>query len=306
MKDITVYPRGGLGNQLFQYSAAYHLGHKLHKNVYVSDLYYLKKIQSKSNVGYRNFELDSFHHEVKIKKENLDSSSNLKQYFLLLERLVGDKYPKITKTLGSYSNEMTDHIEIFKSLSKPVRINSYCNSPEYFCDCSAQIVKNIKNIVNPSSWFLDLRNEIEIVKPILIHVRLGDYKNLSHIYGSPDLDYYKNAIELIKKVKANREVWLFSDEPTSAEMLFETNFNLDRVIQFPSESRPIESLNALASSDSLVCTNSSFSWWAAFIAYKTNKDNSIIFPRPFFNTKNISEPFNWLPNEWLTLGRRIM
>jgi len=305
MKHIKLYPRGGLGNQLFQYGAAFHLSHKLRLPVLVNNILLSKGARFNPGLGVRNYELDKFENNL-IEKNTINKfGASLLSRLLTVERLVGDKFPELLLKINIFANEKNDQLSLFNDLQSGVSINSYCGSPHYFDDCSDEIASSITKVINPSEWFQENLKTLQSERPIAINVRLGDYKNLSHIYGKPDPYYYAEGLEICRQQLGNRPIWIFSDEPELAAELLNGNIKVDRIVEQPQSPEPIEYLNLLGLCDGIVCANSSFSWWGGFLSNYHHKNSTIIFPRPMFNTEKLVEPFNWLPSSWMTIGRNL-
>jgi len=301
-KQITLFPRGGLGNQLFQYGAAVNLSRKFGVPIVVDD------VLLKSGVNRRYFnpvklELNSFQNELVFEAKSKGIPAKVRSRILALQRLLGDRFPQMPISIKYFASEKKENLTFFQTLKSPVNINSYCGSPLFFGDYADEICKNISQIIDPSEWLTKIIIDISSSKPIGLNVRLGDYKNLTHIYGKFDISYYLRSLELVKKISGHSKVWLFSDEPELAKELFAGQIQFERIVSIPTEFRPIEYLVALSNCEAIICANSSFSWWAAFLAQYRNPDVKVVFPRPMFANPQISEPFNWLPSNWLTVGR---
>jgi hypothetical protein len=304
-KKIVLYPRGGLGNQLFQYGAALQLANQLDLPIVINDALLGSSLKLNSGVGRRLLELDQFESSIALIHSPSDANSKIISKALTAQRLIGDKAPKLLLNLGFFSNEKQDQIEVFKTIKKSVSINSYCSSPSYFPDCQIELAEQISKIREPSKWYQQQTNELSEISPIGVHVRLGDYKNLGHIYGQPDPQYYATALDLVKDKIGERPVWLFSDEPKLAAEIAGKAIKIDRVVDQSESDRAIEHLNLLGKCQGIVCANSSFSWWAGFLSTKLNTKSTVVFPQPMFDTPDLKEPENWLLPEWLTATRRI-
>jgi len=302
---IVLYPRGGLGNQLFQYGAALQLSNELGYPIIVNDTLLSSSVKLNNGVGHRFLELDQFENQISEIISPSGVTSKLLSKALTLQRLVGDRAPKLLLNFRFFASERQDQIEVFRTIKKAVAINSYCSSPAYFPDCQDELAKQISKIRQPSQWYERLSKEIGDVSPIAMHLRLGDYKNLGHIYGRPDPDYYANAVDQVKEKLGERPVWLFSDEPELASEIIGKRIEISRVIEQNESDRAIEHLNLLGKCQGIVCANSSFSWWGGFLSSKLIPSSTIVFPRPMFDSPNLKEPHNWLPAQWLTLGRRV-
>ena len=303
--NVVLYPRGGLGNQLFQYGAALQLSIDLGCRISVDDSLLNSKVTMNAGVASRHLELDEFENQVSTYTRSRGLSSRFRSKAKTIQRLVGDKVPRLLLKMGVFANERTDQIEVFRTIRKPVVINSYCSSPGYFPNCQDELAKQISEIRQPSQWYTQTAKELERNVPIALHVRLGDYKNLFSMYGSPDPEYYANAVRLITEKIGERPIWLFSDEPELASMILDKHITISKIIDPKASVRAIEHLNLLGKCQGIVCANSSFSWWGGFLSSQLVSGSIVVFPSPMFDSPNLKEPHDWLLSDWITLGRRI-
>jgi hypothetical protein len=303
--NIVLYPRGGLGNQLFQYGAALQLSIDLRCQITVDDSLLNTKVEMNEGVASRHLELDEFENQIATTKHSSGNSSRFRSKLLTAQRLVGDRAPKLLLKFGIFANETSDQVKVFKAIRKPVTINSYCSSPAFFPNCQEELAKQISQIRNPSQWFLQVSKELAAISPIALHVRLGDYKNLGSIYGRPDPEYYANAVNLITKRIGDRPIWLFSDEPELASAIVGKHVNVSKIIDPKSSDRAIEHLNLLGKCQGIVCANSSFSWWGGFLSSQLVSGSVVVFPNPMFDSLEYKEPENWIPSDWVRLERRV-
>ena len=303
--NVVLYSRGGLGNQLFQYGAALQLSINLGCRITVDDSLLNPKVTMNAGVASRHLELNQFENQVSTTTRSRGLSSKLRSKSMTIQRLVGDRAPRLLLKIGVFANERTDQIEVFRTICKPVVINSYCSSPAYFSDCQDELANQISQIRQPSKWYIQTAKELERDAPIALHVRLGDYKNLGSMYGSPDPQYYANAVRLITEKIGERPIWLFSDEPELASKILEKHVTLSRIIDPKASDRAIEHLNLLGKCQGIVCANSSFSWWGGFLSSKKVADSIVVFPSPMFDSPEYKEPENWIPADWVRLERRV-
>ena len=243
--NVVLYPRGGLGNQLFQYGAALQLSIDLGCRITVNDSLLNPKVTMNAGVASRHLELDQFENQVSTTTRSRGPSSKLRSKTMTIQRFVGDKVPRLLLKMGVFANERNDQIELFRTIRKPVVINSYCSSPVYFPGCKDELAKQISQIRQPSQWYIQTAKELERDAPIALHVRLGDYKNLGSMYGSPDPQYYANAVRLITEKIGKRPIWLFSDESELASKMLEKHVTVSRIIDPKASNRAIEHLNLL-------------------------------------------------------------
>jgi hypothetical protein len=135
---------------------------------------------------------------------------------------------------------------------------------------------------------------------VAIHVRWGDYLNLRHVYGTVPAAYYGRALALLTEATGDRPVWLFSDDPEGAAEYLRGTVDIARVVEPSAASTALENLLLLSSASGLACANSSFSWWAAYLAEGARV---VVFPRPLFAEGGPPEPKNWLKADWIQIGR---
>ncbi len=89
--------------------------------------------------------------------------------------------------------------------------------------------------------------ELKHISRTAVHVRRGDYIGSKH--NVCDMGYYKRAMQ-------GHECTIFSDDPQWCESQFNHSVFRGSVL---------ESFIEMASHSMVVCSNSSFSWWASYI-----------------------------------------
>jgi hypothetical protein len=114
-----------------------------------------------------------------------------------------------------------------------------------------------------------------------IHLRFGDFLNPGIIreYGQLSEQYYLTAMEIIRKRTFNREVrwWIFTDDQELASQMIR-KLGLDH-FQFMSSLglSDYQELIQFSRHDFLILSNSTFSWWAGYLA---GPSATIIAPDP--------------------------
>jgi hypothetical protein len=169
-----------------------------------------------------------------------------------------------------YSTPETTKIEeeslIYKELpyhDGDVSLNGYFQSDKYFKDYKQEFI-NLLILPNVNSSFIKEKN-------VAFHIRRGDYLINPHIYNVCDTNYFNKQFEAFKDYQIN----VFTDSPDIICNEFKNQkFNL---IISNSE---LEDLTLMSSHTNIVCSNSSFSWWASLLGKE--KEN-IIVPNKWFN-----------------------
>lgn len=122
---------------------------------------------------------------------------------------------------------------------------------------------------------------------VSIHVRRGDYVNHPFYVDLCKTDYYERAIKLFPKSK----FLVFSDDPEFVRSKF-SNENKFQIMEGGDE---LEDLNMMASCESNIIANSSYSFWAAYLNH--NKGKKVIYPKQWFSDgiQRVGYPKDWIP-----------
>jgi len=153
--------------------------------------------------------------------------------------------------------------------------------------------------MEPLTQSPELKNYINLAKsekPLIIHVRLGDYLSEEN-FGIPSNEYYKVALFKMLSSYKYGSIWIFSDEICKAQSYLAFDFPLNvRWISAINDSSS-ETLELMRHGYGYIIGNSSFSWWGAFLS--RNSDVPVVAPAPWF--RNISEPADIIPPSWTRL-----
>lgn len=145
-------------------------------------------------------------------------------------------------------------------------------------------------------WLSDLVDLAKEERPIILHVRLGDYENIPEL-GILDGTYYSEGVRSARLNFPNSRVWLFSDDPSKAITLFGDWLPANtRIIDFDLNDSA-GNFEAMRLGSSFIISNSTYSWWASNLAY--TEDPLVIAPKRWFNTKQ--NPSFLLPVNWILL-----
>ena len=137
-------------------------------------------------------------------------------------------------------------------------------------------------------------------KVVIIHIRLKDYLEIgTEELGGKDLhlplDYYQKALEKIE-IGDNTKVLVISDDSQYVKQNLKLNipFSIE-------ENHFIIDFQLLANAHSLILSNSSFSWWGAFL--NTRKDLKVIAPEFWLGFKvQKTYPVDIICNSWSTVA----
>jgi Glycosyl transferase family 11 len=128
---------------------------------------------------------------------------------------------------------------------------------------------------------------------VAVHVRLGDYISnpmAARAHGVPDPGYYVRSIRRLIVEGIPPVVHLVSDEPQEAlRRLKDAGLPPGADVYLTSADSPWKDLAVLAGADAVVMSNSSFSWWGAYLAHRSRKA-SVIFPPRWFSDPELPTP----------------
>jgi len=90
-------------------------------------------------------------------------------------------------------------------------------------------------------------------------------------------------------------IWLFSDS-TEATFLETFDFIVDKFVDPSFDLTPAETLVLMSKGKAFVISNSSFSWWAAYVA---SENSPVIAPSKWF--RSLPDPEDLIPSNWIRL-----
>ena len=277
--------RGGLGNQLFIFAAAYAQAQRLDCRLVIDASRYTYPNEP------RRYELDFLED---LADETLRDSAGLRATTGL--RVAG----RLRARLSPHSRPATHTSHVFEETSAVVydpaiekispgtTIVGYRQSPHYF-DRVADLL------------FDRLSVSAGKLAPITLHLRRGDYLSAAHrTHGVASADYAKRAMALLNNLGADGPVAVFSDEPDRVAHELD---GFPANLTFPNQlgMSPLASMQQLAAGEHMIMSNSSFSWWAAWIVNRRT-GGYVVAPRPWFRDDTAASDL-LLPN-WITLDAR--
>lgn len=298
---------GGLGNQLFQFAAG--------RSCSSSDPLYLISClgvprTTRIEPDICDFELGN---GVKLLTCNHRHLLSKKVFNFLMSMTVGRRRwvfntPPILKIVSAIANlifriELRIFSKIFVSNGigySRVSSNSAINFPVGYFQTYRSITTGEMFRFNSEIRLKTKNPTIELLReeaielnPLIVHVRLGDYKNETS-FGILGGDYYESAIDSQLDDKRIKEIWLFSDETDLAISRIPKRYlPMTRVMNLEGFS-PAQVLEVMRLGHSYVIANSTFSWWGAFLSYRENP--RVIAPDRWFI--KLDEPLDLVPISW--------
>jgi hypothetical protein len=299
-----LYLHGGLGNQMFQIAT---MVYKYGQNNFVV-----------------NFSLkNNIHH---LKGPNI-SDSNLKNSFQFVDKpssaFLYEKIINYSIRLSSRSDVRTFKIRILIAILKTLLSNLYLNGREIIINNGIGFGTIDNSSVNPfiigyyqsyvwltdpsvKNMFLDIKfsdqgEQLEnfteramAESPLVVHIRLGDYRsdlNLGHL---SDQYYISNLIQEWDS-GVYKKIWIFSDEINLAKKIIPP-YLIPYCVWVDDEiTNPATIFQIMRLGRGYILSNSTFGWWAASLS--NNLSPRVIVPKPWF--KNQQNPTKLIPAKWV-------
>ncbi len=296
---IAIRLSGGLGNQLFQYAAARATAERLQCELLI-DTSLLN--ERPSGVTPREFALDQFAFKGRICTLPLPPKP--------LSLVMGSKHRRLAyltqKLFHEFREDSNAYDPRFLEIQKGTVIRGYFQSPKYFSSIADELGADLQKLVNPTSWFTETKAQINSSKQsVAVHIRRGDYLSASAraYHGILPTAYYSPALAELASRSPVESIFVFSDEP-DAQVLDGINWPVEPTLIHPSsDSKPMESLILMSQARMVVTANSSFSWWAGWLAHFCRR--SMVFaPSPWFRRAGLDAndliPPTWveIPHSW--------
>jgi hypothetical protein len=262
---VKVFLRGGLGNQLFQYAAGLFLARKQNESLVIRHDLLPDKWDSISGIPRCPVQLDGFRFDGTLARRKVQpqGKTHFLSKLLQLQRVLADRFPSFFLRLGILAGDSSNPPD-FAQLNGIRTVNAYCSSPIPAISLGDSLREQMRAVVVPSLGFVELAKQASETSPIMLHIRLGDYLNLSKLYGTAD--YGAISLEITRvKAKTSNPVWLFTDSPSDISVSNLQMLGVTKVIGPETLESPIENLVLLAAGSHLITANSTFSWWAAFL-----------------------------------------
>jgi hypothetical protein len=275
--------KGGLGNQMFMYAACKHLA-KLNNAKLIID----NKTGFKYDTAYkRTYRLNVFELNIRF--------ANYFEMFLPFDKFIRHFYKLFfKKSYIKEKNLLYDKNFLNIRFNGKCWIEGYWQNEKYFIDITDEIKKDfiIKNIYKEQG--VKYINKILQTESVAIHFR--NYISNSLDINNLDNNYYNKAISYINSKVLKPNFFIFTNNPSKQQIEYIKQISNATIIDTNSE---ITDLYLMSNCRYLIIANSSFSWWAAWLASYPNK----IVIAPLKQDLNFNSGFSSveIPNNWVTI-----
>ena len=280
MKVVRII--GGLGNQMFQYAFARAMGDDVKLDISAFKDYTLRGYQ------LENFNIVQNYADAPT-VQRLTRRSHMPR---ILCRILGrSTHPHIIRerTINVYQPDL---------LSRDGLFDGYFQSEKYFAHIRPQLLQEFSLRRPMDAANQEMLRRIQAQEsPVSLHVRRGDYVNLSNVHFLCGPEYYRDAIDLIAARVKNPHFFLFSDD---------IDWVLENIkILHPFTPVDINSGDAgyfdmelMKHCHHNIIANSTFSWWGAWL--NQNPGKIVVAPRKW-HRDNQNKEWDIFPDEWIVI-----
>jgi len=304
-QKVLVVPNGGLGNQLFQVAAGLHSSEvnsvSLIQNLGNPRLnsksmpavcdFHAPSIEVSQDFRYRCFrKISNFHLSFGQNSQKSKSMQLILRFTTVIMSLLlsATRLKQIGVQVGiglGFSS-----IESRKRTSLLIgyfQTYKFASKPRVF----SQVFDFAPSRIGPD--LLAYRELAIKEKPLMVHIRLGDYLSEKK-FGVLPQRYFHEAIETFAEKNSAIKIWVFSDDLEMAKSYF--NSEMQAAIRWIPEidSSAVNTLELMRHGSGYVISNSTFSWWGAFLSY--DRKARVVAPYPWF--AHMESPTDLIPPTW--------
>lgn len=279
--------RGGLGNQLFIFAAAYAQARRLEAPL-------LLDVCDFTEQNIRNFELGNLDFSASPIPISVTNSS---QGGSLSSSMVGRLARRWILKNRYFQDNPGRFDAAINQIVPGTRLTGYFQSFRYFSEYDAEIMAFLES---SSSFKLRAKSS----KSIAMQVRLGDYlspKNLP-LYGLCSERYFVEGSAILERLLNVYNRKIYTDSPEQLTLKYPNLVTAASTTISQGSKSPMDELFKMSAHSGAVVSNSSFGWWASYVGKYYDQNFEVVAPRPW--TLSLENSIDLLPLGWLTLDNR--
>jgi hypothetical protein len=268
--NLEIGYTGRLGNQLFQYAACYATAKRLNTNFVIP----------KSNVD-------------KIKQDGCFNFSNNQwiPYSFRMYDVFKITAPQVIDlpSFNTYKESNFHYSEAFQNIIDNTSIEGYFQSEKYFIDYKDEILKEFSFKDEIYTQSLKIISSIKDKETVAVHIRRGD-NVINPTFPLISMEYIQQALNHFSDKEYN--YLIISDDINFCKEVFPQD------VLFSDGKNDLVDLCLMSLADHNIISNSSFSWWGAYL--NSNPNKKVIAPSNWFKDKNINLQ-DLFPKNWIVL-----
>ena len=275
---ITVKLKGGLGNQMFQAAFGYAQAKLRHETLRLDTDFY------KEHKGRKE--------GLRIFPELVPSLTRETSFFTKVRKRLGLRQ-------GTYFQRSTAFVPSDQLMSYD-HFDGYWQSEKFFADFKSEISSlfQFPELSPHSQRFLD---EIRASESVAVHIRRGDYvtdPETQKVHGSCSLGFYRSGMDFFSKKLSSPKFFIFTDDIQWAYEQFSSRSDV-KLVELPRSIPDWESMALMSFCSHLIISNSSFSWWAAWL--NPSPEKIVVAPARWYAASDMDDS-DLVPSSWMRIS----
>jgi len=295
---VTVLLRGGLGNQMFQYAAGLAVARKK-KVPLVLDTTFLNDRFPRKQFTYRTYDLHVFDLAPRFTAlSKISTALPVPGVWLGIDLAL----VKIKEVLGMQrlipeGGKKNFDREVARADGE-VALWGFWQSEEYFKEIKDEVAQAFRFREPLRGEAVRIGEKIRRTASVSLHVRRKDYllPKYQKVYGATDLSYYERAARYIGERVSNPTFFVFSDDVAWCREYIRPPFPTIYLDDATAGPKASYHLQLMASCEHNIITNSSFSWWGAWL--NGNAKKIVIAPQVWDAARR---DYDRVPGAWIRL-----
>jgi hypothetical protein len=154
----------------------------------------------------------------------------------------------------------------------------YFQTPRYFDEIAEELLQELRSLLNSACPSREIHRELAQPGTVAVHVRRGDYLQHS-VFQVCDVDYYRDAINQMRKEGSATKFFIFSDDPAWCRSTF-CDDDQTIVDSGKAGNNPLYDLHLMSLAAHHIIANSTYSWWSAWLAQSSTQ--RVIMPERWY------------------------
>jgi hypothetical protein len=299
---VTVFLKGGLGNQMFQYAAGRGLAQRMNTEVVLDATYLNDRLPRGKEFTYRTYDMDMFTFQPRFTKLSQISSTVPVPGLWLgcdfaamgLGNVLGIR-KLVTEELAGSGSGSGD----ISGIGHSGVLYGYFQSEKYFENVKDDIRRDFQFRQHLAGDTLKIAEAVSKKNSVMLHVRRGDYlfqKNID-LFSQVKPEYYERALAYVGERVTDPHVFVFSGEPDWCKKNLKIPFDTTYVAYDMAGPKFSHYLELMSLCSYFIATNSSFSWWGAWMS--ENKEKIIIAPKHWY--ADPARDRDLIPDSWIKM-----
>lgn len=257
------------------------------------------------NIGGKTYgDLSYFNKNNCYKLERIFNIEINTNYNLVLKKIFENDnlffkiFRKVLKSILVKNVIQQNDVEFKENILNYNYFDGYWQSEIFFQDIKEEISLEFKFPPITKDKNLYIKNEIEKVESISIHVRRGDYIGSEILDGLAPLEYYERALRYIKLKIENPVFFIFSDDIEWCKENLKIDFPT-YYIDWNNGEESFRDMQLMSLCKHNIIPNSSFSWWGAWL--NNNPSKIVIAPEIWFRKESGYKYKDIVPETWIKI-----